>query len=234
MIAQCGTLEKGLPSLTASEAARHRAATADQLRRQVESRDELLSTNRPPDDDEYFPAGYDSYLREICRSRGSIFKDMATVPPCSIRVITGHGFPMTRAYVMRTRTSDGVSHQIPFTDLPGPAPSILSIIDICGSQWGAAAAFGYFATDPIRKLKKPRARVAASDAPFACENADTTWAFRVGAVGDRLNPPSDEDALSKAFGGGVVCSVLAAAKDFTDNGLTGTDMDSLFVQKMSG
>jgi hypothetical protein len=204
----------------------------DGLRSQVEYRHEL--SNRLADDAEYFPPGYHAYFQEICHSRWSGFDAMAAVPLCAIRVVTGHGYARSRAGVMRTRTNDGERHQIPFTDLPGPTPAVLSIFDICGSQWAAAAAFGYFDDNPNKKLRKRGEGVSASRAPFACENADATWTFRVGAPGDHLDPPNDEDALSRSFGDTVVCSVLAAAKDFFDNGLTGTNLDSLFLETFAG
>lgn len=209
----------------------------DGMQSQIESRHKY--SKRPADDSGYFPPGYHAYFEEVCKNRASGFDEMSTrVPPCAIRVVSGYGFPVTGSVVMRTRKVDGSRQNIPFTDIPGPIPPVLSIFDICGSQWAAAAACGYFAANPNNKLTKRREFVAKSKDPFACVNDDVTWSFRVGSAGDDLDPPDDEMFLSKPFGDAVVCSILAALKDFVDSGGLAdtekkTSLDSLFVQKFS-
>lgn len=191
----------------------------------------FTSSARPENDAEYFPPGYHEYFTEIYRSRTTGFDAMSSVPPCTIRVVSGRGFPATRRYVMRTVTVDKHRMNISFTDLPG-SPSALSIFDICGSQYGAAVVFGHFASNANRKFTQRQEKVAESTAPFACENADLTYAFRVGADGDHVNPPeAEEDSLSCAFGDAVVCSILAAAKRFADNSMEGDNLDALFTDR---
>jgi len=106
----------------------------------------------------------------------------------------------------------------------------LSIFDICGSQYGAVTVGGFFKANTNLKFTKREDRVASRSAPFVCENSDVTYAFRVGAAGDHLNPPQDDDDLSAPFGDSIVSSVLAAVKHFVQSGMPGdSDLSQLFI-----
>ena len=80
----------------------------------------MRDSRRPDNDPAYLPPGYHEYFCKIYRNRTTAHDVMSTeIPNCAIRIVSGHGFPVTRRYTMRFKGRDGAKCNIPFTDLLG-------------------------------------------------------------------------------------------------------------------
>ena len=192
------------------------------------------------DDRPYFPPGYQEYFTKVCQraSRADAIWDVA--PDCGIRVIAGHGLRHKKCGKLFCD-----EREIMFQEFGDNPASILSVFDICNSQFAVAALGGHYlnTSEPKtsdydrkkrwgRKLCKRREWVKNCEALFACDNSDLTWPFR---VAESICPDSPEDfsCMSKPFGDAVALSVLGAVNNW-EKGDRSAPLDVLFEAYFKG
>lgn len=174
---------------------------------------------------DYFPESYFEYFETICK-KASGFEALKTIPACSFRIVSGHGLPFNKT----GRLVCG-KWNIPFYDM-GAAASILTILDVCNSQFAVAALSGHYDENKNRRLRNRERYVTQSEALFACDNMDYTYAFRVGDNDNFSTPAQDFEHLSRAIGDAVICSVLMAAYRFLNSDQT-VSLDDLFATQFN-
>ena len=173
----------------------------------------------------YFPDSYFDYFQSICR-RAAGADAMQSIPECTFRIVSGHGLPFNKT----GRLVCG-KQSIAFYDM-GVAASVLTILDVCNSQFAVAALSGHYAENKNRRLRHRKNYVAESEALFACDNMDFTYAFRVGDNDNFATPAQDYEYLSRPIGDAVICAVLMAAYRFVNSDKT-VGLDDLFAQQFN-
>ena len=175
----------------------------------------------------YFPDSYFDYFEAIC-GRATSADEMQNIPECAFRIASGHGLPLNKT----GRLVCGRKN-IAFYDMGAPA-SILTILDVCYSQFAVAALSGHYADNRSRRLRNRKDYVTKSEALFACDNMDFTYAFRVGDSDNFAEPVQDFEHLSRPLRDAVVFSVLMAAYRFTNTNSDNTVcLDDLFTSQFN-
>lgn len=181
----------------------------------------------------YFPESYFKYFAEVYRNMDQDMSGVAATGPCSFRVVLGHGYGN---YEGGNLYCGGI---VRYESLGHHIPEVLSVLDIGNSAYAVAGLLKAY--PPIGGPKKfKRQKFAASDAaavaPTACEQRDSTYAFRVGYVGQNEDPharsehPREFIGMSNVFGQSVAFSVLWAVKTFVEKDMEG-DLSELFKEK---
>ena len=184
-------------------------------------------------DSKWFPSGYHDYFKAVCL-RASGVDRIWEVDRCSIRIVTGHGLPRPKSGRLVCEGKD-----VLFQEFGQGQASILTLLDVSNAPFAVAALAGHYRNeDPSTAQLEPRKRWTrrlnqrfefvdnCTNATFACDNMDFTYAFRVSE--DLGVVPRDGSTLSKPFGDAVIHSVLVAARDLLMEGSEKQSLDNLF------
>lgn len=200
----------------------------------------LSEANHIPlvDKNNWFPEGYHKYFKALCR-RATGVDNVWDADTCAIRIVTGHGLPRKKCGRLVCEGRDVLFQE--FGDHPA---SILTIVDVCNSQFLVAALDGHYinndattaAEEPRkywgRKLNKRSQFVDnCVSASFACDNNDITYAFCVAQSTLTTDDTEDGSSLSKSFGDGVILSVLLAVRDLEQESDVDKSLDELFAAR---
>jgi hypothetical protein len=127
---------------------------------------------------------------------------------------------------------------VEFKDLL-PSAEVLTILDVCNAPHAIASLQGVYPYhDPkLFRTKFKKRMLKSLSIPAVCDGANSTWAFRIGRVGQHKTQPvaqkpqrNDFEGMSLPIGDSVVACLLAAVKAFLDLGCVG-NLDDLFRSK---
>jgi hypothetical protein len=151
--------------------------------------------------------------------------------------MTGQGLPRKKCGRLVCEGAD-----VLFQEFGQSPASILSMVDVCNSQFLVAALAGHYVNDDVstaadeprklwgRRLNKRSEFVDnCTSASFACGNMDLTYAFRVAP--SIVTAEEDGSALWRCFGDAVLLSVVLAARDLVENGDVHHSLDDLFATR---
>ena len=177
------------------------------------------------------PDEYRLYFQEIYARARSV-EEALPLPPCSIRLITGHGFGNFGG------GNISIGRRVVRYPEIGSNATDLTILDISHSVYAVAHLEGNI---PPRKKwhrfdEKFKATVFEKNdtVPVICDKNEALWAFRVGFQGQHETEPSLENEInnlrmSRPVGDSLACSLLVAAKRFVDEDGS-QSLDEIFQQ----
>ena len=150
---------------------------------------------RRQNDSKWFPNGYHEYFKAVCLQASGVDR-IWEIDRCDIRIVTGHGLPSKKCGRLVCEGKD-----VLFQEFGQGQASMLTILDVSNSPFAVAALAGHYRNeDPSSAQLEPRKRWtrrlkqrfefvdSCTEATFACDNMDFTYAFRfsedVGVVPD--------------------------------------------------
>lgn len=180
----------------------------------------------------FLPGAYRDYFNDVYSRASSDVKDIATLPPRTIRIISGHGFGnYTGGFLLIGK------EKVSLSDL-GSNATVLTILDICNASHAVASLTKSFPWNNPRSFNNRAKRQLFSNAlmsiPIACDRNDTMWSFRIAYDRIHVSPSQDSfQGMSAPFGNSVTFCILAAIKSFLTKSLEEATLDELFAAKYS-